>query len=128
MVACGNGVVHVQDVELLPQRHLVLLRRQRQRVGVVIEQRIPPHSGLDLVEVDPLGVAPQPEGGVVGDEVHLVAPPRQLEPQLGGHGAGAAVGGIAGDAELHGLGGKEGHGTGKDTREGPQKPAAPRGL
>ena len=53
----------------------------------MIEERIAAHPGLDLMEVDPLGVSPKPEGRVVGDEVHFVPAPGQIQPQLGGHGA-----------------------------------------
>src|SRR5881409_1785043 len=95
-----DGVMHVHQLELLAQRDLVLLDGQRERVGRVLEQRIV--GGHDLVEGDALGEpAPQPERAGVRDEMDLVAAPRELEPQLGGDGSGAAVGRIAGDANSH---------------------------
>jgi len=95
-----DGVVHVHEVEVLAHCHFVLLYRQRQRVGRrVLEQGI---LGLhDLVERHPLGVATQSKGARVGDEVHLVPAPGELEPQLRRYGSGAAVGGITGDADAH---------------------------
>ena len=48
------------------------------------------------------------KGEVIGDEVHLVAPVGERETQLGRHGAGAAVGGVAGDSDFHGVGRENG--------------------
>ena len=96
-----DGVVDVQEVDPFLQHDLVLLGRQRERVGEVVEQRIAAHPRLDLMEVDPLGVSVEAERGVVGDEVHLVAASRELEAQLGRDRARAAVGRIAGDPDLH---------------------------
>src|SRR5437899_8086007 len=45
----------------------------------------------------------QAEDGI-RDDVHLVTAPPQLEPQLGRHGTGAAVGGITRDADSHEAG------------------------
>src|SRR5712691_7761489 len=81
--AVVDRVVDVEQLEILGHHHLVLLGGERQRVGEMVEQRIAPHAGLDLMEEDPLGVAPQPERRVVSDEVDLVAPARQVEAQLG---------------------------------------------
>ena len=39
----------------------------------------------------------------IGDEVHLVTAGGEFDAKLGGHDAAAAVGRIAGDADLHGL-------------------------
>jgi hypothetical protein len=44
----------------------------------------------------------EPEGLRVGDEVDFVAHWREFNAEFGGHHAGAAVGGIAGDADTHG--------------------------
>ena len=95
-----DGVVHVHQLEFLAQRDLVLLDRQRERVGRVLEQRVV--GGHDLVEGHALGEpAPQAERAGVRDEVHLVPPPREVEPQLGRDGSGPAVGGVAGDPYAH---------------------------
>src|SRR2546429_198569 len=95
-----DGVVHMHEVEVLAHRHFVLLHRQRQRVRRrLLEQGI---FGLrDLVERHPLRVAAQPKRARVGDEVHLVPPPGELEPQLGRDGTGAAVGGVARNPDAH---------------------------
>ena len=45
--------------------------------------------------------AAQAKGLRVGDEVHLMAARGELDAKLGGDDAAAAVGGIAGDADLH---------------------------
>ena len=52
----------VQHLEPFPQDHLVLLRGERQGIGVVIEERIAAHPGFHLMEIDPLGVSPKPKG------------------------------------------------------------------
>jgi hypothetical protein len=65
-----DGVVHVQQVQLVAERHLVHHRRQRQRVVVVLEERVA--GRLHLVEEDPLHEVREPEGLRVGDEVDLV--------------------------------------------------------
>jgi hypothetical protein len=96
----GNGVVHVHEVEPVGLGHLVQRYRQRERVGGVLEEGVLVH--LHLVEEDPLPEPRQAEGLVIRHEVDLVAPLRELEPQLGGHGPGASIGRIAGDADLHG--------------------------
>src|SRR4029077_14756892 len=93
--------MYVQQLELLPERHLVLLRREGERVGVMVEQRIPAHPGLYLMEVHPLGVPAQAEWRVVGDEVHLVPAAGERQGQLGGDRAGSAVRRIAGYAQPH---------------------------
>jgi len=56
-----DGVVHVEQLQPLSQDHLVLLRRQREGIGEMVEQRIPAHPGIDLMEEDALGVSPQPK-------------------------------------------------------------------
>ena len=96
-----DRVVRVHQVEVLAHRDLVLFHRQGHRVrGRLLEQGI---LGLrDFVEGHSLGEAPQPERARVGNDVHLVSPPRQLEAELSGDGPGAAIGGIARDADAHG--------------------------
>ena len=110
-----DGVMHVHEVELLAHGHFMLLHRQRQRVrGRLLEQRI---LGLrDLVERDPLDVPTQPEWARVGDEVHLVAPARELEAELGRDRPRAAVGRVAGDADSHEITRDGRRGTGDEGR------------
>jgi len=95
-----NRVVDVQDVELLVRRDLGHLRRQRERVRRIrIEQRI--RRDRDFVKVHALVQEIEPRRQRVADEVHLVPAPRQREPELRRDHAGAAEGGIAGDADFH---------------------------
>jgi len=92
--------VHMHEVEALAHRHLVLLDGQRERVrGRLLEERV--LHLRDLVKRHALGEPAEPERARVGDEVDLVAAPRQLEAQLGGNSARAAVRRIAGDADSH---------------------------
>src|SRR2546426_2122670 len=55
----------------------------------------------DLVEGHPLGIAAQTKRARVGDEVHLVPAPGELQAELRGHGTGAAVRGIARNPDAH---------------------------
>ena len=66
-----DGVVDVQQVEVVALRHLGHARRQRQAVRRVLEQRVV--GDLDLVIVDARRVRIQPDRVGVGDEVDLVA-------------------------------------------------------
>src|SRR5688572_31004273 len=67
----------------------------------MIEEGVPAHAGVHLVEEDPLAVSPQPEWRIVGDEVDLMTPARQLQTKLGGDSPRSAVGGVAGDPDFH---------------------------
>ena len=95
-----DRVVSVHQLESFAQRHLVLLHRERELVGRVLEQRIVRRD--HLVEGDALGEpAAQAERARVGDDMHVVAAPGELEAQLGRDGAGAAVRRVTGDADAH---------------------------
>ena len=89
----------VDEVQRLPQHRVVDGRRQCQRVVRVFEEGVAFH--LHFVEVDPLVKARQAEGLGVGDEVDLMPARGQPDPELGGDGAGTAVGRVAGDSDLH---------------------------
>src|SRR6266511_5518331 len=92
--------MHVHEVQVLAYRHLVLLHGQRQGVRRrLLKQRI--LDLRDLVKSDALRKAPEPERAGVRDEMDVVPAPRQLQPELGGDGAGAAVGRVAGNANSH---------------------------
>ena len=100
---CGdrvrNRVVHVQEVERVDLGDLGHARGKREVVGRVLEERIV--RDRDLVIADVFFAAVEAKGLRVGDEMHLVAARRELDAELGGDNAGAAVGGVAGDADLH---------------------------
>ena len=95
----GNRVVHVQQLEPLTLRHLVLFDRQGQGVRALLEQRVVDRR--DFVEGHALDDAPQPERAGIGDEVDVVPAPGELQAQLGRDRAGAAVGRVTGDADSH---------------------------
>jgi hypothetical protein len=92
-------VMAVQHIQAMRAHHLVHAHREREIVGRVLEQRVP--ADVDLVEEDARQEVRQPEGLLVRDEVDLVAARRERDPELGGDGAGAAVGRVAGDTDLH---------------------------
>ena len=94
-----DGVVDVQQVQVVALGHFGHARGQRQRVGRVLEQRV--GRDLDLVVVDARSARVEPDGVGVGDEVDLVAAVGQFQAQFGGDDAAAAVGGITGDSDLH---------------------------
>ena len=95
-----NRVVHVEQVQRLRLRHLDHLRRQRQRIRGMIEQRVSRH--LHLMKIDPFVMLGQPDRHGIADEVHLMPPCRQLDTEFGSHHARTAVRGIAGDSDFHG--------------------------
>ena len=95
----GDRVVDVEHVEPLVLRHVHHLGREGERVGEVLEDgvRVHPH----LVEEHVLRDGPEPERHAVRDEVDLVAPRGERLAEFGGDDAGAAVDGVAGDADFH---------------------------
>jgi hypothetical protein len=94
-----DGVVDVEDVERVKLGDLGHAGGQGEIVGGVLEERVV--VDLDLVKVDVGLAAGEAEGLRGGDEVDLMAARGELDAQFGGHDAGAAVGGITGDANLH---------------------------
>ncbi len=94
-----NGVVHVQQIQVVIVRHLGHARRQRQAVRRILEQRIV--GNFHFVIVDARSPRIQADRIRVGDEVDFVPALGQLQAQFGGHDAAAAVGGIAGDSDFH---------------------------
>ncbi len=92
-----DGVVDVQEVERVPLGDLGHAGGEGEVVGRVLEEGVV--EELDLVEVDVVLAAGEAEGRGRGDEVDLVAARGELDAELGGDDAGAAVGGVAGDAD-----------------------------
>jgi len=91
--------VYVQQVEFVELRYFGHARRQRQIVRRIFKQRIA--RDLDLMIVN-VGFRPGQANGLrIGDEMNLMAPAREFEPQFSGHNAAAAVGWITGDPDLH---------------------------
>ena len=91
--------MHVQQVERIELGHLGHARGQRQVVRRKLEQRIT--GDRNLVIEDAVVAAGEPEGLGVGDEVDFVAECGQLDAQLRGDHARAAVSGITRDADAH---------------------------
>ena len=96
-----DGVMYVQQIEIVALRDLGHARRQRQQVGRVLEQRIA--GDLDFVIVDARNAGIEADRIRVGDEMHLVAAIGQLESELGGDDPAAAVGRITCDPDPHGT-------------------------
>ena len=94
-------VVGVDDVEPFAPRHLDDLRRERQRVGRLLELRV--GRRRDAMEDEPrsrAGVAGSIRPGqLVAEHVHGVAAARELDGDLGGDDAAAAEGREADDAD-----------------------------
>src|SRR5947207_14964763 len=94
-----NCVVHMQQVQRLGFKNFQHLGRERQSVWRMIEQGI--RCDLDLVEKDVRVVQVHSDGRSVADEVDVVAAGRQLLAEFGRDNAGAAVGGVASNADAH---------------------------
>jgi hypothetical protein len=92
-------VVHVEEVEVRVPGDLRHFRRESQSVGGRDEERVGRRD--DLVEINALPRKGEPGRKVVGDEVDLVAAVGERETELRRHDPAAAVGRIAGDADLH---------------------------
>ena len=95
----GNGVVHVEQVELVELRNFSHAAGEGEVVRRVLEEGVVGDG--DFVKEDAVLAAGEAEGLLVGDEVDLVAAGGELDTELCGDDAGAAVGGVAGDADLH---------------------------
>ena len=88
----------VEHIEPHTLRRRVHRDRERERVRGMVEERVGRH--LDLVVVDPLLEVRQPERLGVGDEVHHVPAPGELDAEFGRDDARAAVDRIARDPDL----------------------------
>src|SRR5664279_1254456 len=94
-----DRVVRVHELEIVIAHDFVNAHREREIVGRILEERIA--DDIHLVIENPGGEAAQAEGLLVRDEVDLVAARRERYAELRRDGAGSAVRGIAGDADLH---------------------------
>src|SRR4051794_5391174 len=77
-----NGVMNVKQVEFLPVRNLPHSRSKCQRVGRVVKERVV--GNFYFVIKDSGRSHLQTNGRGVADEMHLMTPVREFEPQLGG--------------------------------------------
>src|ERR1041385_1811995 len=94
-----NGIVHVQQIEIFVFSYCRHLRCQRQRVGLMLEQRIRHH--LDFMKSHPLIQFSQARGQRGRDEMNGMAALRKLFPQLRTDDAAAAVSWIDCDSDVH---------------------------
>ena len=92
----GNGVVHVEQVEVVGLDHLHHFARQHQFVRRVLKQRVLRH--LHFVVVHSRVEGAQTHRLVVRDEMHLVPLCGQGLAQFGGHHAASPKRGVAHDA------------------------------
>jgi len=95
----GNGVVDVEDVELVVGGDFRHARGEGQIVGRVFEEGVVGDG--DLVKGDLLFASAEAKGLGIGDEMHLMPGRGQLDAEFGGDDSAASVGGITGDANLH---------------------------
>lgn len=98
----GDGVVDVEEVERFGLEDFEHLGGESERVGRVIEERVA--GDFDFVEKDARVVGIHADGRGVADEVDVVAAGGEFLAEFGGDDAGAAVSGIAGDADFHDRG------------------------
>ncbi len=89
----------VQQIERIPFRDLGHARSQGQTIRGELKQRV--GRDFHLVGMDARESSVQANRVGVSDEVHLVATGGELHPQFGGDNSAAAIGGIAGDSDLH---------------------------
>src|SRR5215510_3494576 len=97
----GNGVVHVEQIEIIDLRNFRHPRRQRKIVWRVLEQRI--LGDRNFVIPDIVVERSQAEGLRVRDEVNLMPTMGELNSQFGGDHSAAAVRGITRDSDLHAV-------------------------
>ena len=86
----------VQHLQPVGGCHLDHLGGQRQRVGILLEQRI--FANLHLVKGDPRRQIDQTQRRRIADERDRVPAQGELLAQLGGEHPAAAMGGVTGDA------------------------------
>ena len=94
-----DGVMHMQQIEILVFSYGRHLRRQRQRVRLMLEQRIRHH--LDFMKTHALIQFSQPRRQSRGDEMHGVPALGKFFPELRAHNAAATIGRIDCDADIH---------------------------
>ncbi len=95
----GDGIVNMQDLQLLDLRHLSHLGGKRQRVREILEQRV--LDNVHLVETDAGRQTSQTQRRRIADERDLVPVLDQVLAQLGCHHAASPVRWIARNANPH---------------------------
>ena len=95
----GNGVVNVEKVEGFGFENFEHFGGESEGVGRMVEEGV--GDDLHFVKVDALAIGIHADGRGVADEMNVVTASGELHAQLGGDDAGAAVGGVASDANAH---------------------------
>ena len=93
-----DGVVNVEQVERVELGDLGHAGGEREVVGRVLEERVV--VDVDFVKVDVGLAAVEAEGRGRGDEMDFVAARGEFDAEFRGDYAAAAIGGVAGDADL----------------------------
>jgi hypothetical protein len=89
----------VEEVQGFGLKNFEHLGGESERVRRVIEKRVA--GDFDLVKVDVRVVGIHADRRGVADEMNVVTAGREFLAEFCGDDAGAAVGGVAGDANLH---------------------------
>ena len=95
-----NGVVHVQDIKLMPFGYFRHAGSQRHDIRRVLKERVTGH--FHLVVIDSGRIRVEPDRVSIADEMYFMPAVRQFQTQFCRHNAAAAVRGITGDADPHG--------------------------
>ena len=90
----------MEQIERFGFENFEHFRGECQRVRWMVEERV--GDDFDFVEMDARIVGVHADGRGIADEMNVVATRGEFHAKLGGDDAGAAVGGIAGDADAHG--------------------------
>ena len=94
-----DGVVTMQDIELMIAHDLVHAHGECEVIRRILEQRIA--SDIHLVKPDPRQKTRQAKRLLVRDEVYLVTASGERNTEFSRHGARATVRWVAGDTDLH---------------------------
>ena len=95
-----DGVMDVEEIERFGFKDFEHFRGEGQGIGRMVEERV--GGDFDFVEANVAVAKLHADRRGIADEMDLVAAGGKLHAKLGGDNAGAAIGGIAGDADSHG--------------------------
>ena len=89
----------MEQIERFGFENFEHFRGERERVWWMVKERVGDH--FNFVEMDARIVGVHANGRGVADEMNVMATRGELHAEFGGDDAGAAVGGIARDADAH---------------------------
>ena len=96
-----NGIVNVQQIQLMTFSHFCHARRQRETVRRILEQRI--SGDLHFVIEDAGSVRIQADRICVTDEMNFVPAIGELKPKFSRDDTAAAVSRITSDSNAHSV-------------------------